>query len=754
MNREPAVPEPTPRPAPPNEKSPAGPGRAAIVFVVASIAFTAALCLLAGGQLAFRTELTPAQFWDALRSGRVEKIEMKGAEELVGTVRDGEEARRFRARFPATYLVEKMDEIQSRLAAPREVAPQSEFLARLGGGAIELRRITHVSRADGAFFEAEILDESLVPRIVEVKPESDASRTAEVAEAVRRYESARGLAVPRDTRFVGDPKGFEYSDGGRVATEILLTFGPWILILGFFWFFLGKHFKAPGSAGGVLAFGKHRARLHEHGKSRVTFEDVAGIADAKEEVREIIEFLRNPARFSRVGARIPRGVLLSGHPGTGKTLLAKAIAGEANVPFFSICGSDFVEMFVGVGASRVRDLFRQAKENAPCIVFLDEIDAVGRKRGTGMGGGHDEREQTLNAILVEMDGFDTDQGIILVAATNRPDVLDPALLRPGRFDREIVIDLPDVAGRLEILKVHARKVKLAPGVELGVIARGTPTFSGAELEALVNEAALRAVMRGRALVAVEDLEEARDKVKWGRQKSRAMDPADQRVTAVHEAGHALAAALIADAEPLHKVTIVPRGMALGATMQLPERDTYHMKKKRLLGNVELLLSGRIAEELFCDDISAGAQNDIERATDLVRSMVCEWGMSERIGPVSYAEPRETFFLGREVARTKPHSEALAIEIDREVKRIIDECYEAARDRIDEHADEVRRIADALVVHESLTGPEVESIIAGVPIDEIRRPAAPPRAVVEDGDATTGEPGDEVGPGRLTPEVAY
>ncbi len=755
MNRKIAVPEPPPARPPEETEKPAsgGGGRGWLALVVGATAFMIVVGALAGGQLAFRKELTPVEFWDALRSGRIEKIEMTGADSLVGVIVEPEGKKRFEAEFPSGYLVERFDEIRSRLAAARDVQSETVFVERLRSGAIDLRTLTHVRRGGEAALEAEILDEDGAPRIVDVKPDAGALRVKDIAEAVRELESSRGFPVPRETLFVGDPKGFEYSDGNRFLTDVLLTFGPWVLILGFFWFFLGKHLRAPGSPGGVLAFGRSRARLHDKGKGRVTFDDVAGISDAKEEVREIIEFLRNPARFSRVGARIPRGVLLSGHPGTGKTLLAKAIAGEANVPFFTICGSDFVEMFVGVGASRVRDLFQKAKENSPCIVFLDEIDAVGRRRGTGLGGGHDEREQTLNAILVEMDGFDSDQGIILIAATNRPDVLDPALLRPGRFDREIVIDLPDLEGRREILKVHARKVKMAAGTNLEVIARGTPTFSGAELEALVNEAALGAVMKGRGQVTLDDLEEARDKVKWGRSKSRAMDKEDQRVTAYHEAGHALAAALIEGAEPLHKVTIVPRGMALGATMQLPERDTYHMKRRKILGNVELLLSGRIAEEIFCDDVSAGAQNDIERATDLVRSMVCEWGMSERIGPISYAEPRETFFLGREVTRTKPHSEALSIEIDREVKRIIDECYEAARVRIERHAAEVSRIAEALLLHESLTGAEVDSIIAGALASDVRRPkgARPPSGEPAD---RPDEKEDEIGPGVLAPEVAY
>jgi cell division protease FtsH len=500
----------------------------------------------------------------------------------------------------------------------------------------------------------------------------------------------------------------------------LWYFLPWIVVLGFLYFFLFRQMKAPGGAGSVLSFGKSQARLASKEKTGITFSDVAGIEEAKEEVQEIIEFLKSPDKFKRLGGRIPRGVLLVGPPGSGKTLLAKAIAGEADVPFFSICGSDFVEMFVGVGASRVRDLFKQAKENSPCIVFLDEVDAVGRRRGSGLGGGHDEREQTLNAILVEMDGFDTDEGIIVIAATNRPDVLDPALLRPGRFDREIVIDLPDVKGREEILKVHAQKVKLEPNVELSILARGTPTFSGAELEAIINEAALRAAMKDRNAITMEDLEESRDKVKWGRKKkSRIMEEADKRITAFHESGHALVAAMLEEVEPLHKVTIIPRGMALGATMTLPEKDKYHMQKKEILGNLCVLYAGRIAEKLFCNDISSGAQSDIKRATELARLMVCEWGMSDSIGPINYSNTEETLFLGREITKSKTHSEATCILIDKEVKNIIDTCYRKTEKLISKNKERLRNIAEALLRYETLTGKEVEEMIKGRGIEEIK-----------------------------------
>jgi cell division protease FtsH len=508
---------------------------------------------------------------------------------------------------------------------------------------------------------------------------------------------------------------------------------PWIVLIGLFWFLFVRQSRAAGGPPGVMSFGKSRAKMHMKEHTNITFEDVAGIEEAKEEVGEIIAFLKNPMRFQRLGGRVPKGVLLVGAPGTGKTLLAKAISGEADVPFFSISGSDFVEMFVGVGASRVRDLFKQARENSPCIIFLDEIDAVGRKRGAGLGGGHDEREQTLNAILVEMDGFDTDTGIIILASTNRPDILDPALLRPGRFDRQVVVDMPDLKGREAILRVHARNVKLHPSVDLTLIARGTPSFSGADLAAVMNEAALLATMKDKEAVEQDDLEEARDKVRWGRQKrSRVLELEDRRITAYHEAGHALVAQYEAEAEPLHKVTIIPRGMALGATMQLPERDRYHMQKGRLLAMITVLFGGRVAEEMFCEDITSGAQNDIERATEIARRMVTEWGMSERIGPVHYREGEEHIFLGHDVTKQRYHSEKTAVEIDEEVRRIIEDCHERARTVLDEHRAEMEALAEALVKYEVLTGAEVDAVLRGDTVEAVRRRNAAKR------EAATGE----------------
>jgi cell division protease FtsH len=518
-----------------------------------------------------------------------------------------------------------------------------------------------------------------------------------------------------------------YDQSGGGAFGSLIAFLPWLLLILLFWWLMFRQMRNMGG-GGVMQFGRSRARMHMKERSETTFEDVAGVEEALDEVSEIVSFLRSPQKFRRIGARIPRGVLLVGPPGCGKTLLAKAIAGEAGVPFFSVSGSDFVEMFVGVGASRVRDLFKQARESSPCIVFLDEIDAVGRRRGTGLGGGHDEREQTLNQILVEMDGFDTDQGIILLAATNRPDVLDPALLRPGRFDRQIVIHLPDVKGREKILRVHSRKVKMAPEVDLVAAARATPGFSGADLEALINEAALMAATAGRERVVLSDLEEARDKIRFGRsRKSLAMTESEKRLTAYHEAGHAIVTVLEPKADPLHKVTIIPRGMALGVTMSLPERDRYGMSRSEILARLRVCYGGRLAEELVCEDITSGAQNDIEQATELARLMVTKWGMSEKVGPISLAEGEEHLFLGREVTRTQDHSEATAQLIDSEVRGILVSAHEDARALLLAHMDALHAVAEALLRYETLDGAEVQRLVEGVALDDLRPEPAAARA---------------------------
>jgi len=521
----------------------------------------------------------------------------------------------------------------------------------------------------------------------------------------------------KELRAQVEPQNFHTDSADTFWVSIFVAILPVLLIVGIIWFFAVRQVKSIGGPGGPLSFGKSRAKLVTKDKRKTTFKDVAGIEEAKEEVKEIIEFLKDPAKFRKLGARLPRGILLVGPPGSGKTLLAKAIAGEADVPFFSMSGSDFVEMFVGVGASRARDLFDNAKSNAPCIIFLDEIDAVGRHRGSGLGGGHDEREQTLNAILVEMDGFDTDSSVIVLAATNRPDVLDSALLRPGRFDRQIVIDLPDVKGREAILKVHSGKIKLDPQVDLSIMAKTTPMFSGADLEAIINESALLAVMRNKKMVGLEELEEARDKVRWGREKrSREIDESDRKITAYHESGHALAAYLIPEVEDVHKVTIISRGNYLGATMRLPEKDRYHMQRKYILGNITVLYSGRIAEEIFCGDISAGARSDIQEATRLARLMVCEWGMSEKLGPISYSEGEEHLFLGREITKTKTHSDVTSNGIDQEIKSILLSCYERAKELITQNQDACERLAKALLKYEILNARDVENLVKGVDIE--------------------------------------
>jgi len=488
----------------------------------------------------------------------------------------------------------------------------------------------------------------------------------------------------------------------------LVTWGPFVLFLGL-WFFLMRQMQMGGNK--ALSFGKSRARLLTEERKKVLFSDVAGIDEAKDEVLEIIEFLKDPRKFQKLGGRIPKGVLIVGPPGTGKTLLAKAIAGEAAVPFFSISGSDFVEMFVGVGASRVRDLFEQGKKHAPCIIFIDEIDAVGRLRGAGLGGGHDEREQTLNQLLVEMDGFDTTEGVILVAATNRPDVLDPALLRPGRFDRQVVVNRPDLRGRTEILKVHSKKVPIAADVELEKIARGTPGFSGADLENLVNEAALWAARLNKKEVAFVDFEMAKDKVLMGAErKSLILSDEEKRTTAYHEAGHALMAKLLPGTDPVHKVTIIPRGRALGVTMQLPTDDRHNYSKEFLYNNLAILLGGRVAEELVLHHVTTGAGNDIERATDLARKMVCEWGMSERLGPLTFGKKDEEIFLGREIATRRDFSEQVALEIDHEVKRLVVENYERAKKMLTDRMATLRALAEALLEKEVLDALEIDLII--------------------------------------------
>src|SRR3989449_5641997 len=496
----------------------------------------------------------------------------------------------------------------------------------------------------------------------------------------------------------------------------LVSWGSFLFLIGF-WVFFMRRMQSGGN--NALSFGKSRARLLTAHQKKVTFKDVAGVEEAKEELQEIIEFLKEPQKFQKLGGRIPKGVLLMGPPGTGKTLLARAVAGEANVPFFSISGSDFVEMFVGVGASRVRDLFEQGKKNAPCIVFIDEIDAVGRHRGAGLGGGHDEREQTLNQLLVEMDGFESNEGVILVAATNRPDVLDPALLRPGRFDRRVVVGRPDVLGREAILKVHTKKIPLGDDVDLSVLARGTPGLAGADLANLVNEAALNAARQNRKVVMQIDFELAKDKVLMGAErKSLVMSNEEKKNTAYHEAGHALVAALLPFADPVHKVTIIPRGMALGVTMQLPIDDKHSYHKEYLQTQLAILMAGRIAEEKFMKHITTGAGNDIERGTDLARKMVCEWGMSE-LGPMSFGKKEEQIFLGREIAQHRDYSEATAIEIDKQVRGLVDHGYQRARTCLTDGREAMIAMAELLLEREVLDAVEIKMLVEGTNLPPIK-----------------------------------
>jgi cell division protease FtsH len=494
---------------------------------------------------------------------------------------------------------------------------------------------------------------------------------------------------------------------------VLINALPFLLLIGFLAFTL-RQMQAGGNK--ALSFGKSRAKLLNNQQKRVTFKDVAGVDEAKEELQEIIEFLKDPQKFQKLGGKIPKGVLMVGPPGTGKTLLAKAVAGEANVPFFSISGSDFVEMFVGVGASRVRDLFEQGKKNAPCIIFIDEIDAVGRHRGAGLGGGHDEREQTLNQLLVEMDGFESNDGVILMASTNRPDVLDPALLRPGRFDRRVVVGRPDVRGREGILKVHTRKIPLDEAVDVSVIARGTPGFTGADLANIVNEAALNAARYNKKVVTMSDFEIAKDKVMMGAErKSMVISDEEKKVTAYHEAGHTLVGLKVPNIDPVHKVTIIPRGMALGVTMYLPEKDRLSATKEFLLGQIATAMGGRIAEDIFIGSITTGASNDIEKATEIARAMVCEYGMSD-LGPLTFGKKEEQIFLGREIAQHRDYSEDTAIKIDSEVKRIVAEQYDRARNILLENKDAMVRLAEALLEFETLDSVQIRRVVAGLPLD--------------------------------------
>ena len=538
-----------------------------------------------------------------------------------------------------------------------------------------------------------------------------------------------GYDKPLDSLLAKKVQVSVVNDQAPTFTTILITFAPYAILLGI-WIFFMRQMQAGGNK--AMSFGKSKARLLASQQRKITFKDVAGVEEAKEELQEIIEFLKEPQKFQKLGGRIPKGVLLMGPPGTGKTLLARAIAGEANVPFFSISGSDFVEMFVGVGASRVRDLFEQGKKSAPCIIFIDEIDAVGRHRGAGLGGGHDEREQTLNQLLVEMDGFEGTEGVILVAATNRPDVLDPALLRPGRFDRRVVVSRPDVRGREGILQVHLRKIPVGPDVDVVTLAKATPGFSGADLANLVNEAALLAARRNQKVVNMAEFESSKDKVLMGAErKSLMITDEEKKVTAYHEGGHALLAAILPHADPVHKVTIIPRGMALGLTQQLPTEEKHNWTKEQLEDRIAVCMGGRIAEDLAFKAISTGASNDIEQATEMARRMVCEWGMSA-LGPLAYGKKDEAIFLGKEFGRSQDYSEATAIQIDEEVRRIVTQQFERGTALLKEKFGELTIIAEALLEHESLDGQQVLQIVRGQKMNLPPVPPPPPPAVVAEG----------------------
>ena len=565
-------------------------------------------------------------------------------------------------------------------------------------------------------FQQLVESNQIIQATINYNPQSSDLR--EITGKYWKMDDGRKVEVPFRARLRLLPKleekllsmpQFDTHEPNTMLFSFLLSVLPIIVIAVLIWFFFIRQIKMAGK--GALSFGKSKARLLAKERNKTTFKDVAGIEEAIQEVSELVEFLKDPKKFQRLGGRIPKGILMIGPPGTGKTLLAKAIAGEADAAFFSISGSDFVEMFVGVGASRVRDMFEQARRNTPCLVFIDEIDAVGRSRGHGLGGGNDEREQTLNALLVEMDGFDTQEGIIIIAATNRPDVLDPALLRPGRFDRQVTVNLPDVRGREAILKVHAKNVKLSPSVDLSVIARGTPGYSGAELANLLNEAALLAASTNKKAVNMEELEEARDKVRWGRERrSLAMTDEDKKFTAWHEAGHALVNVVLQHTHPLHKVTIIPRGQSLGSTMSLPKTDVLNRRRKEMLDMIAVMMAGRIAEEIVSGDISSGAAGDIQQATNMARAMVTQWGMSDRLGMVQYGDDDEYVFLGREVSRAKVYSEFTSQEIDGEVKLIIDNAYKIAKDLLTTNIQKLELIAKSLLEFETLDGPQVDEIV--------------------------------------------
>jgi cell division protease FtsH len=593
---------------------------------------------------------------------------------------------------------------------------------------------------DGVTY-TQFMDDAKAGRIRKVDVQGDVLYVT--PDAGRAYT----LTSPGDLWMVSDLLKYGVQVSGKPREEqsllmsIFVSWFPMLLLIGVWVFFMRQ--MQGGGRGGAFSFGKSRARMLDENTNQITFADVAGCDEAKEDVQELVDFLRDPSKFQKLGGRIPRGVLMVGSPGTGKTLLAKAIAGEAKVPFFSISGSDFVEMFVGVGAARVRDMFENAKKHAPCIIFIDEIDAVGRQRGAGLGGGNDEREQTLNQMLVEMDGFESGQGVIVIAATNRPDVLDPALLRPGRFDRQVVVPLPDIRGREQILKVHMRKVPLSPNVDATILARGCPGFSGADLANLVNEAALFAARRNGRTVDMSDFEKAKDKIIMGAERRSIVMPEEERKnTAYHESGHAIVARLLPKTDPVHKVTIIPRGRALGVTMQLPETDRYSMDKGRLLSTIAVLFGGRIAEELFMDQMTTGASNDFERATAIARDIVTRYGMTDELGPMVYAENEGEVFLGRSVTKTTHMSEATMQKVDTEIRRIIDEQYSVARKILEDNRDKVEVMTSALLEWETIDADQINDIIEG-------RPPRPPKTPQGPSDSTDTPPSTGLAAGGST-----
>ncbi len=725
-------------PTPENNQEDQPPKRSGNLFM---IIFVTGLILLAvfGGQ-GEKPKMTLDQLWVKIYSGEVEQLtaadsarlfEVKladGTTSTVSVLNATLVAEDLRAMYAKTRQIESTITVPEFLAKvnSKEITPLKAYPLRIralkdpkdpSSEILEQQRFFADYATQTGVHYAEIEALSAGDSEIDAAGLLQAFRAAdaEIAENLS-FDTATGMVTKQTSGW----------------TTLLMSFGPILLFLILFWFLFMRQMRGQGQ--GLLSFGRSRAKVYnKEERTGVTFDDVAGIEEAKDEVSEITEFLRNPDKFTRLGGRIPRGVMLVGPPGTGKTLLAKAIAGEADVPFISISGSDFVEMFVGVGASRVRDLFDGARKESPCIIFLDEIDAVGRKRGSGMGGGNDEREQTLNAILVEMDGFSTDDNIIVIAATNRPDVLDSALLRPGRFDREIVIDLPDVAGREKILGVHTRKVKLDPSVDLQIVARGTPGFSGAELAALVNEAAIIAAMAGHAWVTQADLEEARDKVRFGREKkSHVLEEEDKQITAYHEAGHAVVNAFMKNVDPVHKVTIIPRGPYGGATFFLPEKDTLHTSKNQLLDNICVGFGGRVAEEIYCKDITTGASSDISQNTRLARAMITRWGMSDVLGPVNFSETEGRDYLGNGVGMGRDHSQETQSKIDHEVAKILDTELARCRKVIEENDDLMERVTKALMIYETIVKDEFLALVDGAQPEDIRpqkqatsTPGAPP-----------------------------